>query len=150
MLRAVEAEAPDLLPWVLSCYGTPTPLHCRGNVIPSAQGVQQGDPLGPLLFALTWHPIALRIERETQLLWQSWYLDDGVLVGTIAELSRALNIIFEMAPGLGVEVNCAPGKSSLWGPGPEAPASSNLASIACLPWLPARRRLEPRRRPAVG
>ena len=32
-------------------------LYFGGSVLNSAEGVQQGDPLGPLLFCLAIHPV---------------------------------------------------------------------------------------------
>ena len=44
--------SPELLPWVSWCYGShPLLWHPLGQ-ISSESEVQQGDPLGPLLFAL--------------------------------------------------------------------------------------------------
>ncbi|KAL5474501.1 hypothetical protein EMCRGX_G026456 [Ephydatia muelleri] len=45
-------------------------------------GVQQGDPLGPMLFALVLQKLISTIDADgecLQLLLQAWYLDDGVL-----------------------------------------------------------------------
>ena len=50
----------------------------------SQSGVQQGDPLGPFLFALVLHKVAGAIKEDTecsQLFYQAWYLDDGILAG---------------------------------------------------------------------
>jgi hypothetical protein len=38
-------------------------------------GVQQGDPLGPVLFCLALHPVIKSLKSEFNV----WYLDDGVL-----------------------------------------------------------------------
>ena len=47
--------------------------------------MQQGDPLGPLLFSLVLHPLALKIQKEfPNLLLNVWYLDDGCIVGVHA------------------------------------------------------------------
>ena len=56
MLEAVKTHAPQLLPFVHCNYSCESSLLFGGNVISSAEGVQQGDPLGPLLFCLTVHP----------------------------------------------------------------------------------------------
>ena len=45
---------PGIARWFDFCYAQPSHLFCQNRILPfpSAQGVQQGDPLGPLLFAL--------------------------------------------------------------------------------------------------
>ena len=59
---------------------TPSPAKC---------GVQQGDPLGPLGFALALHPIIERIQAEVPgLLANAWYLDDGTLCGSPDNLAK--------------------------------------------------------------
>ena len=50
MLRAVEELAPSLLPYVHSVYCSPTSLFWGNKTLESSEGVQQGYPLGPLLF----------------------------------------------------------------------------------------------------
>ncbi len=62
-------------------------------------GVKQGDPLGPLSFALALYPIVERIKREVpDLQINAWYLDDGTLVGTADELNAALKNVEEDGP----------------------------------------------------
>ena len=69
-------------------------------------GVQQGDPLGPLCFALTLQPIVERIKREVpSLLCNAWYLDDGTLCGTPQDLAAAMKIIEEEGPLRGLHLN---------------------------------------------
>ena len=69
-------------------------------------GVQQGDPLGPLCFALTLQPIVERIKREVpSLLCNAWYLDDGTLCGTPQDLAAAMKIIEEEGPPRGLHLN---------------------------------------------
>ena len=53
VLEAVGKHRPDLLDFAASAYGAPTLLWLGDDQqISSAEGVQQGDPLGPLLFCL--------------------------------------------------------------------------------------------------
>ena len=51
VLNAVAVHIPDLLPFVLSSYASPSRLFFGEFVVVSGEGVQQGDPMGPLLFA---------------------------------------------------------------------------------------------------
>ena len=51
-LREVRHHLPGLARWAEWCYGRPSKLFFEGAVISSEVGVQQGDPVGPLLFAL--------------------------------------------------------------------------------------------------
>jgi hypothetical protein len=86
----------------------------------SSRGVQQGDPLGPLGFALALQPIVHRIEREVPgLLVNTWYLDDGTLCGSLEDLAAALSIIESEGPPRGLLLNrsksliAAPANSSV-------------------------------------
>ena len=51
---------PELLPWVSWCYGSHSWLWHPMGKISSQSGVQQGDPLGPMLFALVLHKLVTR------------------------------------------------------------------------------------------
>eukprot|EP00971_Amphidinium_carterae_P222578 4417865-Amphidinium_carterae.1 len=53
---AVRRVCPGLTPFVDMCYGSPSNLRLQNQCIHSARGVQQGDPLGPVLYALGMHP----------------------------------------------------------------------------------------------
>ena len=64
MFAAVQQSAPALLPMVQWAYGEATPLHIVGSpeVTPpvmSQRRVRQGNPWGPLLFALTLQPVLM-------------------------------------------------------------------------------------------
>ena len=94
---------PELLPWVSWCYGTYSLLWHPLGQISSESGVQQGDPLGPLL---SWYP-AYADEECAEILLQAWYLDNGTLAGTRSAVLRALHLIEELGPALGLHVNLA-------------------------------------------
>ena len=71
----------------------------------SATRVQQGDPIGPLLFALVLHPLIHQVGDNSKLLLHAWYLDDGTIIGDSQEIDKSLNIIRETGPRLGLELN---------------------------------------------
>ena len=89
MFKEVRACIPSMAAWLESCYGSQPFLHLDDHTILSCCGVQQGDPLGPLCFALSLHPIIERIKEEVPgLLINAWYLDDGTLCGSVRDLGR--------------------------------------------------------------
>ena len=59
--------------------------------ITSTTGVQQADPLGPLLFALVLSDYLSIRASPDGLLYQLWYLDDGALVGSRPALATFLD-----------------------------------------------------------
>ena len=86
-------------------YGQAARLYLGDGHIWSATGVQQGDPLGPLLFALVLHPFIHMIRDNCKLLLHAWYLDDGTVTGDTEEVAKVLGIIQESGPELGLELN---------------------------------------------
>ena len=68
--------------------------------------MQQGDPLGPLLFSLVIQEVVLAIRSQCpDLDLNKWYLDDGVIGGRNKLVSRALEVIQTVGPPLGMELN---------------------------------------------
>ena len=98
----------ELLPWVSYCYGShPLLWHPLGKITTEC-GVQQGDPLGPLLFSLALHKLVSSIDADDgclDLLLQAWYLDDGVLAGSHPAVLRAVHLLEELDPVLGIHIN---------------------------------------------
>ena len=48
---------------------------------------------------------SIRHDDCLNLLYQAWFLDDGVLAGTKSSLLRTLTIIQDMGPSLGIFIN---------------------------------------------
>ena len=114
---------PELSPWVEWCYSKVSCLTYRDNVIPSAEGVQQGDPLGPLLFSLVLSSVTEEISSRSNLDTQLWYLDDGVLIGEAEEVRKALDVFSNVGSRCGLFLN--PSKCEIITP----PASSHLTGL---------------------
>jgi hypothetical protein len=115
IFQEVRATFPSLSRWVEQCYGIANPLHFGDDTLRGLCGVQQGDPLGPLLFALVMQPLVLRVKRACPLIpLQAYYLDDGTLLGPPAQLAQALDIIGREGPALGLHLNLS--KCEVWWP----------------------------------
>ena len=66
VLDECSALFPDILPWVSWCYGSYQELwHPMGH-LSSQSGVQQGDPLGPMLFALVLQKLISTIDADDE------------------------------------------------------------------------------------
>ncbi|XP_056685317.1 uncharacterized protein [Spinacia oleracea] len=117
MLREVRRRCPSLAPWVEFCYARPARLYYEGSILLSSQGVQQGDPLGPLLFALTLHPLVHLIHEKCNLDFMAWYLDDGTIIGDTTLVSSALQVITTEGPTMGLHLNVE--KTEIFWPTPD-------------------------------
>ena len=88
MLSSVGELAPDILPFVHSAYSSPSSLYCGNDILQSSEGVQQGDPLGPLLFCLSLYHLHSQMRSEFCIL----YLDDVTLGGNVEDLAHDLRV----------------------------------------------------------
>jgi hypothetical protein len=82
ILRQVQLHFPTLYNISRLCLGSISALSYNGHRIDSAGGVQQGDPLGPLLFCLGLQTLTSIIASRlgSSLLLSKFYLDDGVVI----------------------------------------------------------------------
>jgi hypothetical protein len=106
VMLLVAKHVPAIYHWVNFTLANPSRLTLGDNsYIFSKEGVQQGDPLGPVLFALAISPLTRQLAPIPNLMLNKWYLDDGALGGSESVLTAAFRIIEKEGPALGLFVN---------------------------------------------
>ncbi|XP_029655705.1 uncharacterized protein LOC115229508 [Octopus sinensis] len=102
ILEACAKKIPHILPIVNLAYSKPSALVFGTTILDSANGVQQGDPLGSLLFSLAIHQTTRSCKNDLNM----WYLDDGVIGGTPEGILETLKSLVFNFGALGLEFNC--------------------------------------------
>ena len=114
--REIVKHFPSLLGYFDARYGGATRLRLRSDdpahaYILSREGVQQGDPLGPLFFSLALH--ALLPQHSDSSITMA-YVDDVHIVGTPQEAALALQHILSSSRDLGAGLQLNINKSKIW------------------------------------
>ena len=104
-LREVRHHMAGLARWAEWCYSKPSNLFFEGMVIKSQVGVQQGDPIGPLLFALALQPVITQLGNIQGLDLAFSFLDDLVLAGDEAAVAEGIKQLQVSAGNLGLSLN---------------------------------------------
>ena len=102
ILSKVKQYVPMLFPLANQSYSAPSNLYFNGSrVLPSREGIQQGDPIGPYLFSLG----ILELMKSCASELNVFYLDDGTLAGPPDVVKSDFAKIIEESRALGLEVN---------------------------------------------
>jgi len=65
VLQAAQIHLPEIYPFIWDCYSSKTSSLFHGEFcLDSATGVQQGDHLGPALFALAIHRVISKVKSD--------------------------------------------------------------------------------------
>ena len=93
-MEAVQKFCPEILKWVIQIYSHESVMFAGNETFVCTTGVQQGDPLGPMLFSLAIHQMVKKVSQEISGLdLNAWYLDDGTIIGPLPLLFKALDLI---------------------------------------------------------
>ena len=101
VLEAALEHIPELYPFVNSCYSGTSNLLFDNSILLSQEGVQQGDPLGPLLLSLVILPLVKKLGAGLRIL----YLDDGLIGGTTSAIMEDIRLIQRKAVVFGLHLN---------------------------------------------
>ena len=101
ILEAISLHTPSIFRFVEATYGAHSMLRFGDFTISSSEGVQQGDPLGPLLFCLTLHSTLSTLKSEFAL----GYLDDVTLGGDHEAVLEDFLCLKSAASDIGLSLN---------------------------------------------
>jgi len=101
MLTVVRRYLPDYYSFIWQMYGKPSLLFFGEHQLRSESGVQQADPLGPLLFCLVIKSLTEKLQSELNL----WYVDDGTIGGDPRTAKDDLRTVVEEGARIGLKLN---------------------------------------------
>ena len=101
LLETSQREHPEAYAFTLSAYGKPSWLFYGNEVIPSSEGVQQGDPEGPPLFSDDLMDIVEGVTSEMN----EWYLDDGNIADEADVVLNDFRRLIVSLANMGLQIN---------------------------------------------
>jgi hypothetical protein len=101
VLAAVADSVPAIYSFCHLAYHHTSILQYGQQTIESQEGVQQGDPLGPLLFSLVVHPLLTSLRSDLVF----GYLDDFTLGGSLNTVAADVALIRSRGASLGLSLN---------------------------------------------
>lgn len=101
ILEAVALHIPELLPFATSAYSVASNLIFGENSLQSEEGIQQGDPLGPLFFCLAIKDLVGSLTTDLKIA----YLDDITIGGEASVVADNFLTIESMAKDIGLSLN---------------------------------------------
>ena len=108
-LQEIKAKVPEIFKYAWQSYGNPSYLFLGPDeIIMSQEGIQQGDPLGPFIYALTTMVITQKIKSPLSV----FYLDDACVAGDLDTVLQDYESIKEESKLLGLVIN--PSKCKLF------------------------------------
>lgn len=88
ILEAVRRSLPEIARG-LTFNANTLYLAYHGQLIDNSAGVQQGDPLGPILLTHCLRKLTGMIQKQG-IYFRMWYMDDGLLIGRRSDEVKAI------------------------------------------------------------
>ena len=101
MLQAVNNVIPELYRYCCLAYSQSTLLSFGQYTVLSQEGTQQGDPIGPLLFCITVHPLL----QSMSSCFNVGYLDDFCLGGAEQTVAKDIDAVMNLGATMGLNLN---------------------------------------------
>jgi hypothetical protein len=144
-LSAVAIHFPELLPLAAQFYRVPTTLYIRGKdatcTILSVSGQQQGDTMGPLLFALGLQPALEAVHAKHKGVIIRAYIDDIHILGPDSDVAAAFLMLKGLLAEQNLQVSFGAAKTSAWSPAWETDPSRASTSAVLGPLLETTERI---------
>jgi hypothetical protein len=122
MFEGAKRYAPFLLPYLYTFYSRPSKLSTldRDLILYMHTGVQQGDPLGSLLFCLglniVLEPLLTSIPLDSSAIKILLFVDDIFILGTTASSTLAIAEIRKLLPDGNLTLGSQRGKNTFISP----------------------------------
>ncbi|CAE8581495.1 unnamed protein product [Polarella glacialis] len=108
-LQQVRLHFPELAHWAQWCYAEHYDVLFGTHTLRSAAGIQQGDPLGPLIFSAAIQPLTAELKQlsvnNKKLDLTTFYLDDGFFAGDLEVVAAALALVQNRSAEIGLSLN---------------------------------------------
>ena len=105
ILNSVYSEFPQISRWAQWSLCHAGALLVEDTTLKSTTGVQQGDPMGPFLFAAGLQSVIAPLLRSCNEVMSKYFLDDGVHVAEIPILDGLLRDLKPLLAGAGLSLN---------------------------------------------
>ena len=106
MLWVIRHEWPSGARFCFNCYQHHALLVNHGAIgksviIPSQEGVTQGDPLSMICYGIAILPLIRMLKREFPTAKQQWYADDGSTAGYFSDIRAQFERLQQIGPNYG-------------------------------------------------
>ena len=132
LLHQVSSHHPDISQHVFQMYSSPSSLvFQQGNstvIIPSMEGVHQGDPLGPAFFSTTINSVLCQVQERYPSIQILAYLDDVFLIGLERDTLSALALLQPAFSEIALQIS--PSKCEIYSPSGSVTLSDSSWSTA--------------------